>query len=160
MTWRLCQKNLKKSKKLKKRARYTNNQEYEKKKRIQRYKNNPEPEKQYNIEYHKRNRDIILHKMREYDKLHKPFRTAIIEFKKMIKGKNLKYEFDPFHGNRKCYLTASAFHLYHHSLGKCNVWSVLNARHRIEEIKEMCDNCERKLYRQVGSNKLHCMNTK
>ena len=160
MTWRLCQKNLKKSKKLKKRAQYTNNQEYEKKKRIQRYKNNPEPEKQYNIEYHKRNRDIILHKMREYDKLHKPFRTAITEFKKMIKGKNLKYEFDPFHGNRKCYLTASAFHLYHHSLGKCNVWSVLNARHRIEEIKEMCDNCERKLYRQVGSNKLHCMNTK
>ena len=134
---------------------YKDNQEREKHQRVQRYNNNPIPEKQYNMKYHQENREKILPKMRDYNKRYKPFRAAINKLRERIIS-----EHNPFHGRKQWYLTDSAFHLYYHTLGKCDLNSVVNARHSIQELKDLCDNCGEKLYSLVGSNKLHCMHIK
>lgn len=90
--------------------------------------------------------------MKEYNKLYKPIRAATNQLKERIISQH-----SPFHGEKNWYLTGSAFHMYYHSLGKCNLRNVVNARHGIQELKETCVDCGGKFYRLVGNNKLHCM---
>ena len=80
-------------------------------------------------------------------------RAAINKFKKRIfEEQNHHY------GSSQHFLMKSAFHMYYHTLGKCNLDNILNARHRIMKLEETCTDCEENLYKLIAYNKLYCMN--
>ena len=91
--------------------------------------------------------------MRQYNKTYRPVGAAINKFKKKIfEEKNHLY------GTSQDYLKDSAFHMYYHTLGKCNQKNVLNARHCIMKLEETCPYCEENQYKIFTYNKLYCMN--
>jgi hypothetical protein len=139
----------------KERDKYQNDPEPKREKERDKYLNNPEPKKQNNKAYHQQNRDIILPKMRQYNKLYKPRRVAINKCKKRIFE-----EQNHHHGQFHQYLLDSALNMYHHTLGKCDLKTILNAKHRIMKLKEKCPYCEENLYKIISINKLYCMNAK
>ena len=134
--------------------RYEDNAEHEKQKRRDHYKDNAEYEKQYNKNYHRLNREVILPKMREYNKSYRPIRSAVNKFKKRIVETP-----DGFgHCYNRWYLEKAAFHMYYHTLGICDINTVVHAKHRIAELSEKCTACDDRLYAIAGQNKLNCMN--
>ena len=100
--------------------------------------------------YHCLNKKKCLSRMKQYNKGYKPRRTAERNLKKEIKSNDNFW-----------YITDEAYHLYYHSLGKCDQNTINCGRHTIfQESQGACPKCDGdgKLYSLAGCNKVYCMN--
>ena len=135
--------------KVRRRIRYEENHEKEEERERARYRESLETrehEKLYNRKYHQANRNKILPKMKMYDNINKPRRAAINKLKKQIQS----YQ-------RHWFTTDEAFHLYHHSVGKCDQNTVFSGRHSIQQSNEVCKTCASPAYKLSSCNKVQCV---
>ena len=150
----------------KRKIRYNVNKEREKEKRKLRYKDkkgeekakeklkyNEQPmlkekKKMYNKVYHQVNRENILPRMNRYNLSYKSRRSAVNKFKREIS----EYQ-------KNWYLLEEAFHLYHHSHGKCDLSTIKSGRHTLQKYDKVCQKCAGPMFKLSGCNKIQCVSS-
>ena len=86
--------------------------------------------------------------MKKYDLSNKSSRSAVNKFKKVIS----EYQ-------KNWYLLDEAFHLYHHSYGKCDLSTIKSGRYTLEKYDRVCRKCTGPMFKLSACNKVQCVSS-